>query len=66
MLLFAGTHNHQIDGAPVLNGISLVVKMAEMAVDLQRLSGQTVSRRGDFSKVPEHVIEEFLTHPKGL
>jgi len=66
MLLFAGFDNHNIDGAPVLNGIPVTVKMAEMAVELKRLSGQSVSRTGDFSKVPDHVIEEFMSHPKGL
>lgn len=66
MLLFSEFHNHNIDGAPVLNGIPLTVKLAEMAVELQRLTGQTVSRTGDYAKVPEHVIDEFLSHPKGL
>ena len=66
MLLFAGFHDHQIDGAPVINGIPIAVKMAEMAVRLKRLTGQGVSRVGDYAKAPDHVIEEFLTHPKGL
>ena len=66
MLLFSKFHNHQIDGAPVINGIPIAVKMAEMAVQLRRLTGQGVSRVGDYVKAPDHVIEEFLTHPKGL
>ena len=66
MLLFSQVDNHNVDGAPVLNGIPIIVKMAEMAVELKRLTGQSVSRTGDFSKVPEAVIEEFLAHPKGL
>ena len=66
MLLFSRFNNHNIDGAPVVNGIPIVVKMAEMAVELRRLTGQTVSRTGDFAKVPDHVIEEFISHPKGL
>jgi hypothetical protein len=41
---------------PVINGIPSAVKMAEMAV----------SRTGDYVKAPGHVIEEFLTYPKGL
>lgn len=66
MLLFASFHNHTVDLAPVINGIPIAVKMAEMAVSLKRQTGQSVSRTGDYVKAPDHVIEEFLTHPKGL
>jgi len=66
MLLFSNFYNHQIDGAPVINGIPIAVKMAEMAVSLKQMTGQSVSRVGDYAKAPDHVIEEFLTHPKGL
>ena len=66
MLLFSRFRNHQIDGAPVINGIPIALKAAQMAVDLKRLTGQGVSRVGDYTKAPDHVIEEFLTHPKGL
>ncbi|GIX15209.1 MAG: hypothetical protein KatS3mg118_3168 [Paracoccaceae bacterium] len=66
MLLFSRFHGHRIDGAPVVNGIPIAVRMAEMAVALRRQSGLTVSRVGDFVKAPDHVIEEFLAHPKGL
>ena len=40
--------------------------MAEMAVSLKRQTGQGISRTSDYVKAPDHVIEEFLTHPKGL
>ncbi len=66
MLLFSKFHNHTVDDAPVINGIPIVVKMAEMAVNLKRLTGQGVSRVSDYAKAPPEVIEEFLTHPKGL
>lgn len=66
MLLFSKFHNHSIDAAPVINGIPVAVKMAEMAVNLKRLTGQGVSRVSDYAKAPPEVIEEFLTHPKGL
>ncbi len=66
MLLFSRFRDHQIDGAPVVNGIPIAVKMAKMAVELKELTGQGVSRAGDYTKAPDHVIEEFLTHPKGL
>ncbi len=66
MLLFAGIRDHVISGAPILNGIPVAVKMAEMAVKLRRLNGLGPSRVSDFVKPPAEVIEEFLTHPKGL
>ena len=66
MLLFARIRGHAVDGAPVINGIPIVVKAAETAVKLRRLSGLGVSRTSDYVKAPPHVIEEFLSHPKGL
>ena len=66
MLLFAALHNHTISGAPVINGIPIAVKQAEMAVKLQRLTGLSTSRAGEFSKPPPEIIAEFMAHPKGL
>ena len=66
MLLFSRLRNHAIDGAPVINGIPIVVKMAELAVKLRRLTGLSTSRVSDFVKPPPEIVEEFMTHPKGL
>jgi hypothetical protein len=66
MLLFSAVREHAVDGAPVIDGIPIVVKMAELAVKLKRLNGLGVSRVSDFVKPPPEIIEEFLTHPKGL
>ena len=66
MLLFSRLHDHRVGPAPVINGIPIVVKMAETAVRLRRLTGLGPSRRSDYVKAPDHVIEEFLAHPKGL
>ena len=66
MLLFSTIAGHAVDGAPVVNGIPIVVKLAETAVKLRRLSGLGVSRVSDFVKPPAEVIEEFMAHPKGL
>ena len=65
MLLFAGIKGHNVDGAPVINGIPIVVKMAELAVKLKRLTGLGVSRVSDYIKAPPEIIE-FLANPKGL
>ena len=66
MLLFSKFYNHTIETAPVINGIPIAVKMAEMAISLKRQTGQGVSRTSDYAKAPQEVIEEFLAHPKGL
>jgi len=66
MLLFSAIHDHRIGDAPVLNGIPIAVKMAEMAVKLKRLTGLGVSRTGDYVKAPAEVVREFVTNPKGL
>jgi len=66
MLLFSGAFNHNVNGAPVINGIPILIKMTEMAVKLKRLTGLTVSRTNDFAKPAEELIEEFLKNPKGL
>jgi len=57
MMLFSG----EIDGAPVVNGITLLAKSAEMAVKLRKSSGMfTVSRRSNYAKPPEKALKEFL------
>jgi len=66
MLLFSQLQQHAVADAPVINGIPIVVKMAEMAVKLKRTTGLAASRVSDFKKPPSEVIEEFLAHPKGL
>jgi allantoin racemase len=66
MLLFSALRDHVVDGAPVINGIPIVVKMAELAVKLRRLTGLGVSRVSGYIQPPAEIIEEFMTHPKGL
>jgi allantoin racemase len=66
MLLFSQLQGHTIAGAPVVNGIPIVVKLAETAVKLRRLTGLGVSRAADYVKPPAEIIEEFRNNPKGL
>ena len=63
MLLFSQIHGHRIEGLPVVNGIPLAVKYAEMAVELKRDFGLTVSRVSDFFQPPVEVLDEFLEYP---
>jgi len=66
MLLLSQIRSHRVEGAPVINGIPLAVKHAEMAVKLRASIGLGVSRTSDYIKPPAEIIEEFMTHPKGL
>jgi len=66
MLLFAQIAGHRVEGAPVINGIPITVKMAELAVKLRALTGLGVSRTSDYAKPPEEIIAEFMAQPKGL
>jgi Asp/Glu/hydantoin racemase len=61
MLLFARECPFVIDGAPVLNGIAVVAKAAEMALGLHRLTGSIVSRRSTYAKASPDCIAEFLS-----
>jgi Asp/Glu/hydantoin racemase len=56
MMLFSG----EMDGAPVVNGITLIAKSAELAIKLRRLGAGKVSRRSNFVKPPDKALKEFL------
>ncbi len=57
MMLFSG----QFEGAPVVNGVTLVAKTAEMAIKLREKAGMfAVSRRSNYVKPPEKALQEFL------
>lgn len=60
MMLFANERPFLIDGAPVLPGIAVVAKAAEMALSLKDLGGVSVSRRGTYAKAPQAAIDEFV------
>ncbi len=62
MMLFASDPGAAVDGAPIVNGITVVVKAAEMAVKLRRLSGLGPSRRpsSGYALPDERTIAEFL------
>ena len=60
MMLYGAEKGANIDGAPIVNGITLVAKAAEMAVKLRRLAGMAaVSRRSNYAKPPEKALKEF-------
>ena len=57
MMLFGGT---EMDNAPVVNGITLIAKSAELAVKLRKLGMAKVSRRSNFASPPDKALKEFL------
>jgi len=60
MLLFARESPFIIDGAPVLNGIAVVAKAAEMTLALKAITKLVVSRRSTYAKASPEAISEFL------
>jgi allantoin racemase len=57
MMLFGGT---EMDRAPVINGVTLIAKSAEMAIKLRQLGLWKVSRRSNFVQPPDKALKEFL------
>jgi allantoin racemase len=60
MLLFAREQDFEVGGALVLNGLAVMVAMAEAAIKLHRLTGSAVSRRGTYARAPDEAVREFL------
>jgi Asp/Glu/hydantoin racemase len=60
MLLFGRQPGFAVDGAPVVNGIAVAVKAAEMAVRLRALAGIGTSRAGGFARPSDQALREFL------
>ncbi|TAJ35351.1 MAG: hypothetical protein EPO67_04670 [Reyranella sp.] len=61
MLLFSRESGFAIDGAPVMNGIAVAAKAAEMALDLRRHTGAVVSRRGGYARASADAVREFMS-----
>ena len=57
MMLYGGS---EMDGAPVVNGVTLIAKSAELAIKLRKLGMFKVSRRSNYVKPPEKALKEFL------
>src|SRR5688500_18052560 len=57
MMLFGGT---SMDGAPVVNGMTVIAKTAEMTIKLRKLGAAAISRRSNFARPPEKALREFL------
>ena len=60
MMLFGGAKGANIDGAPIVNGMTVIAKSAEMAVKLKQHGGIAVSRRSNFARPPQKALDEFM------
>jgi len=61
MMLFGAESGANFEGAPIVNGITLLAKMAETAIKLRRVAGMAkVSRRSNYARPPQKALEEFL------
>ena len=61
MMLFGARPGANLDGAPIVNGITLIAKSAEMAIKLRRDAGMAaVSRRSNYAHPPARSLKEFL------
>jgi hypothetical protein len=63
--MFGGQQDHrkiriQTEGAPIINGITVMIKAAEMAVRMRQLDDVSVSRRSNYAHPPEQALKEFL------
>ena len=64
MMLFGREPDANVDGAPIVNGVTVVIKSAEMAVKLRRLGVAIASRhpQSGFALPSAQTLEEFLSH----
>ncbi len=60
MLLLSYMQPFTVDGALVVEGIATVIKAAEMAVALHRITGNAASRRGIYARASGDAIADFL------
>src|SRR5258708_26804106 len=66
MMLFSKEPDAHLDGAPIVNGVTVVIKAAEMAVKLKRLGVSVATRipQSGFALPPAQPLEEFLPHAR--
>ena len=59
MALLAHAGLYRVGDVPILNGITALIKMGEMAVRLNKIMGGFTSKRSTFAPPPPHVLEEI-------
>ena len=64
MMLFGNEPGANVDGAPIVNGVTVVVKAVEMAIKLRQLGHCGISRRpsSSFALPNAQVLDGFQNH----
>jgi len=64
MMLFGQEAGANVDGAPIVNGVTVVVKAAETAIKLKKLGISVASRisQSGFALPSAQTLDEFLRH----
>ncbi|MGX9134821.1 aspartate/glutamate racemase family protein [Rummeliibacillus sp. JY-2-4R] len=64
MNIFLATHGiHHVDEVPIIDSFGVGIKMCESLVDLQKISGMTMTRKGYYhAKPPKDIIEKLRAH----
>ena len=64
MMLFGKEPDANVDGAPIINGVTVVIKAAEMAIKLKRLGVPVASRipQSGFALPSAQTLDEFMQH----
>lgn len=64
MNIFLATHNiHHIEDVPIVDSFGVGIKMCESLVDLQKVSGMTMTRVGYYNeKPPADIVEKLRKH----
>src|SRR5256885_10280859 len=61
MMLFGAERGANIDGAPIVNGVTLIAKSAELAIRLREIGGMAaLSRRSNFVQPSDKSVKAFL------
>jgi Asp/Glu/hydantoin racemase len=64
MMLFGAEPGAHVDGAPVVNGVTILIKAAEMAIKLRAIAGLGPSRvaHSGFALPSAQALAEFMEH----
>lgn len=64
MMLFGNEPGANVDGAPIVNGVTVVVKAVEMAIKLRQRRHRGISRRPSsrYALPNAQVLDEFMNH----
>ncbi len=60
MLLFGTEQGASFEGAPIVNGLTVLAQSAQMAIKLRRNGSGIVSRRSNYAKPPAQALTEFI------